>query len=129
MSSDAIRQSLAADRFAVAGASPNRAKFGNKVLRKYQQHGREVVAVHPLEQEVEGAPAYRDLGSIPEPPQAVSIVTPPQVTERLVDEALQLGIRLLGMQPGAESAAAIQRAEAAGATVIHGGPCVLVELG
>jgi hypothetical protein len=33
------------------------------------------------------------------------------------------------MQPGAESAEAVARAEAAGASVIHGGPCLLVVLG
>jgi hypothetical protein len=33
------------------------------------------------------------------------------------------------MQPGAENPEAIAEAEAAGANVIHGGPCVLVVLG
>jgi hypothetical protein len=33
------------------------------------------------------------------------------------------------MQPGAASAAAVRRAEEAGANVIAGGPCLLVALG
>lgn len=125
---EAIQQFLAADRFAVVGASPNPDKYGNRVLRRYLDRGFDVVAVNPKETEIEGAPSYPDLASIPDTPQAVSIITPPGVTEKVVDTALELGIRLLWMQPGAESPAAIERAEAAGATVIHGGPCVLVAL-
>ena len=33
--------------FAVVGASTNRAKYGNKVLRCYLQHGRRAVPVNP----------------------------------------------------------------------------------
>jgi hypothetical protein len=33
------------------------------------------------------------------------------------------------MQPGAESAAAIQRCQKNNINVIYGGPCILVELG
>ena len=59
---------------------------------------------------------------------AVSIITPPAVTEKIVAQALALGIKNIWLQPGAESAAAIAAAEAAGANVIGGGPCVLVTL-
>lgn len=124
-----IADFLAGDGFAVVGATRVRAKFGNKVLRSYVQAGRTAYPVHPREREIEGLRAYPDLASIPAPIHGVSIITPPAVTERIVEEALALGIRRLWMQPGAESRAAIARAEAAGADVIAGGPCVLVELG
>jgi predicted CoA-binding protein len=120
---------LAQDRFAVAGASGNRAKYGNKCLRCYQQHGRDVVAIHPKETEVEGAPAYPRLADVPETPQALSIVTPHPVTERLVEEAAAIGVQHVWMQPGAESEPAVRRAEELGLNVISGGPCLLVALG
>ena len=120
---------LAETRFAVVGASPDRSKYGNKVLRCYVQHGRDVVPVHPKEAVVEGLTAFASLSAIPGGVGAVSIITPPAVTEKVVEEAGRLGIRHVWMQPGAESDAAVARARALGMNVIAGGPCVLVVLG
>jgi predicted CoA-binding protein len=115
--------------FAVVGASTSRAKYGNKVLRAYQQAGREAHPVNPRASEVEGATCYPDLGSIPGEVGAVSIITPPAITEQVVEQAVERGIGHLWMQPGAESEEAVRRAEEAGIEVIHGGPCLLVVLG
>ena len=120
---------LAQGPWAVAGASTNRAKYGNKVLRCYQQHGREVYAVNPHESEIEGAECFASVSDLPADVVALSIITPPAVTERIVREAAQRGIRKLWMQPGAESAEAIDLAEELGLSVIAGGPCLLVVLG
>lgn len=124
-----INQFLAAPKFAVAGASSNRYKYGNKVLRCYLQNNRQAIPINPNEGEVEGLITYRSLTDLPEPIESVSIITPPPVTEKVVDDAIKTGARNLWMQPGAESRAAIQRAEAAGLNVIYGGACVLVVLG
>ena len=55
---DQIQAFLASGPFAVVGASPDRAKYGNKVLRCYRQHGLEAFPIHPREAEVEGLKAY-----------------------------------------------------------------------
>jgi len=123
-----IEQFLSGKVFAVAGASTDRSKYGNKVLRCYQQAGRKVFAVHPREKAIEGAPGFATLAELPERIDGLSIVTPPAVTEKLVEEAAAAGVRRLWMQPGAESPAAIARAEALGLDVIAGGPCLLVAL-
>ncbi len=123
-----IETFLAGKRFAVVGASRDRSKYGNKVLRVYQQNKRDVVPVNPKADELEGLQAYPDLASIPGTIDAVSIITPPPVTERVVSEAIERGIKNIWMQPGAESKAAIKAAEESGANVIAGGPCVLVAL-
>ena len=120
---------LAQKRFAVVGASTDRTKYGNKVLRCYLQHGREVVPVNPKDATVEGLAAVKSLGDIHPRPDAISIITPPKVTEAVVEEAGRLGIHHVWMQPGAESDAAIARAKALGMNVIAGGPCLLVVLG
>jgi predicted CoA-binding protein len=127
-SQDKILSFLAQKRFAVVGASQDRSKYGNKVLRVYQQNDREVVPINPTATEIEGVVAYRDLASVPGPIDAVSIITPPTVTERVVEEAIARGIKHIWMQPGAESQKAIKAAEAAGANVIASGPCILVSL-
>ena len=58
--------------------------------------------------------------------RAVSIITPPKITEQVVKDAAAAGIKHVWMQPGAESAEAIQVAEDLGMEVIAGGPCYLV---
>jgi predicted CoA-binding protein len=123
-----VKQFLAGKRFAVVGASTDREKYGNKVLRVYQQNKLDVVPVNPKADEVEGLKAYADLASVPGAIDGVSIITPPKVTEQVVAEAVKRGINNIWMQPGAESAAAVAAGEAAGANVIAGGPCILVAL-
>jgi uncharacterized protein len=125
---EAIKKFLAGKRFAVVGASQDRSKYGNKVLRVYQQNKLEAVPVNPNAAEVEGVKAYPDLTSVPGSIDGVSIITPPRVTEEVVRQALALGIKHIWMQPGAESAQAVELANQAGANVITGGPCVLVAL-
>ena len=68
------QQFLSQKRFAVVGASADRTKYGNKVLRCYLQHGRDSVPVNPKDAEVEGRAAYKSLTEIPERPDAVSIL-------------------------------------------------------
>ncbi len=119
---------LSATKFGVAGASSDRNKYGNKVLRCYLQNGRAAVPIHPLESEVEGQQAYASLADAPTI-ESLSIITPPAVTEQIVEDAIAVGVRHVWIQPGAESPQAIERAEAAGLTVIAGGPCLLVVLG
>ncbi|MBN2344414.1 MAG: CoA-binding protein [Deltaproteobacteria bacterium] len=120
---------LASKKFAVAGASENREKYGNKVLRAYVQASRAVVPVNPGAEEVEGIPACSSIADLPEDVDALSIVTPPKVTVEVVKQALSRGIKQIWMQPGAEHPDAVASAVAAGANVIADGACVLVALG
>jgi len=99
------------------------------VLRCYVQKGRRAIPVNPNAKVVEGLAAVPDLASLPEPVHGASIITPPEITERVVEDAARAGVKRLWMQPGAESARAIERAEELGLSVIAGGPCVLVVLG
>jgi predicted CoA-binding protein len=127
-SADPVAEFLAGRAFAVVGASNDRSKFGNRVLRAYLAHGRRAFPVNPRETVIEGLASVPDLASLREPVHGVSIITPPHVSERVVDEALARGLTRLWFQPGAESASAVARARAAGALVLAYGPCVLVEL-
>ena len=126
---DRIQSFLASPPFAGVGASVDRSKYGNKVLRCYQQHGKEVYPINPLAAEVEGLKAYPSLASLPVKPKAISVITPPAITGQVVREAAAAGVRHIWMQPGAESAAAISTAESLGMSVIANGPCLLVVMG
>ena len=126
---DPIERFLDSPAFGVVGASPRRHKYGNKVLRCYQQNGRRAIPVNPHEQEVEGAACVASVLDLAEDVRSISVITPPPVTERVVDEAIRKGIRNVWMQPGAESERAVAACKAAGINVIADGSCVLVVLG
>lgn len=123
-----IEAFLAGDGFAVVGASKDRTKYGNKVLRAYIQAGKTAFPINPREKEIEGLPCYPDLASLDQPVHGVSIITPPAVTERVIPQVAAAGIQHAWMQPGSESDAALKAATELGLNVIGGGPCVLVAL-
>lgn len=124
-----IARFLAVGSFAVVGASADRHKYGNKVLRCYQQHGLPVVGVNPKLDLVEGVPCHPRLGDVPGTPRAVSVVAPPAAAAAILADAKAAGVREVWFQPGAEDPVAIAAAVAGGMHVIHGGPCLLVALG
>lgn len=120
---------LAGSAFAVVGASSNRDKYGNKILRCYLQHGRRAIPVNPGHSEIEGEPCFEMLSDLCTMVHGVSIITPPEVTDRVIEEIIELGIQNVWMQPGAETPWAIARAREAGINCIAGGACLLVVLG
>ena len=113
---------------AVVGASLNRAKYGNKVLRAYLQASRAVIPIHPTATEIEGIKAYPDLMSMHAAVHGISIVTPPETSLTIVRQAARCGIKHLWLQPGAENDAALDVAKNLGLSVISSGPCILVTL-
>ena len=126
---DPIARFLESPAYGVVGASPRRHKYGNKVLRCYQQAGRPAIPVNPREETIEGAACVGSVLELPGAVKSISIITPPRVTERVVEEVIRSGIENVWMQPGAESDSAVAMCEAAGINVIADGSCVLVVLG
>jgi predicted CoA-binding protein len=92
-------------------------------------HDKPVVPVNPKETAIEGIPCVSSVKDLPAETSSISIITPPTVTEQVVEAAILKGIRNIWMQPGAESSRAIQLCEQAGINVIADGSCILVVLG
>jgi predicted CoA-binding protein len=124
-----IEEFLKAGAFGVVGASADRSKYGNRVLRCYQMHGRKVVPVNPKEKEIEGVACVASVRDLPAEVESISVITPPGVTEQVVVEAAAQGIRNIWMQPGAESPRAVALCRDHGINVIADGSCILVVLG
>ena len=120
---------LSSPAFGVVGASSNRAKYGNKVLRCYLQHNRRAIPVNPGEELIEGIPCVAKVGDLPPDVASISVITPPAVTEKVVPAAIARGIRNIWMQPGAESETAVAECRRQGVNVIADGSCLLVVLG
>lgn len=113
---------------AVVGASRDRSKYGNKVLRAFLQRGLPVYPVNPHAEQVEGLKSYPDLLSLPEKVHGVCIITPPQVTEAVIQQAGQLGIKHVWLQPGAENDLSVEQAADFQMNMVSGGPCILITL-
>ncbi|WP_305731151.1 CoA-binding protein [Trichlorobacter ammonificans] len=118
-----------AEAFGVVGASEDRGKFGNKVLRCYLENRKTVIPVNPKAVSIEGIPCVASVAELPDTVKSISVITPPPVTEQVVEAAIARGITSVWMQPGAESPAAVERCRAAGVNVIADHSCILVVLG
>lgn len=126
---DQINRFLDSPAFGVVGASTNRHKFGNKVLRCYLQHGRTAIPVNPNESEIEGIACATDIAALPPEVKSISMITPPPVTGQLVPLAIAKGIENIWMQPGAENPEAVELCRQKNINVIADGSCILVVLG
>ncbi|KAI0267035.1 NAD-P-binding protein [Gloeopeniophorella convolvens] len=121
---------LSSPRYAVVGASKDTSKFGTKVLQWYLGRDLSVTPVHPKEAELEGVATVPTLADLAAPSQtSVSIITNAKVTLGLLQQAKELGVPALWLQPGAEDDAVVAYIREHGLQdrVLFGGPCILVE--
>ena len=112
---------------AIIGASKNRAKFGNKAVRAYQQQGYTVYPISLTEREVEGLPAYRSIRDVPKRPDMVSVYVPPAELLKVLPDIAERGCDELWLNPGAESPEALEEAERLGLNVIQA--CSILAVG
>ena len=101
-----VRDFLAQKRIAVVGVSDKRETGCGLAYRNFRDSGYSVYAVNPRISAFEGAPCYPDLKSIPEKPDAVFILASPKVTDQIVQQCVDLGIKhvwmhcMMGTKPG-----------------------------
>jgi len=119
---------LDAEAYGVVGASANRDKYGNKVLRYYIKNGYRVIPVNPKEKEIEGIPCVASVMDLPDEVKSISVITPPAITEKVVEMAARKGIKNIWMQPGAQSDRAVELCRQNGINAIADGSCILVVL-
>lgn len=124
MGKNPVQEMLEQKVWAVLGVSRDPKKFGHQVYKKLLDKGYTVYPVNPNLTELDGKQVYPSLKELPQVPQVVSFVVPPGVTRKAVEQAKELGVRYLWMQPGAEDADAVKSAEKAGMVVIHN-QCIL----
>lgn len=129
---DLVQDFLAQKVVAIVGVSDRRETGGNLNYRKFKENGYRVYAVNPRMTIYDGTPCYPDLKSIPEKPDAVFVLTSPPVTEEIVHECVDLGIKhvwmhcQMGTKPGLASGrtsvsrSAVETCKANGIAVIPG---------
>lgn len=118
---DALRDLLSSTRrIAVVGASPNPSRPSNGVTRALVEHGYDVIAVNPghVGKTIHGAPVVASLDDVSPRADMVDIFRNSEDAGGVVDEAIAHGAKAVWMQIEVIDAAAAQRAEEAGLTVV-----------
>ncbi|MBC8334332.1 MAG: CoA-binding protein [Anaerolineales bacterium] len=97
---------LAQKKIAVVGVSESRETGCNLNYKKFKDAGYTVYAINPKIDQFKGDPCYPDLASTPEKPDAVFILARPEVTDQVVQQSVDLGIKhvwmhcMMGTKPG-----------------------------
>ena len=86
--------------WAVSGANDNPDKFGNRIYKKLKSRGYKVYPVNPNYSEIDGDTCYKSLSALPEKPEVIDMVVSPRHGIAVIDEAAQLGIKNIWLQPG-----------------------------
>lgn len=119
-----IEQFLACKRLAMVGVSRNPKDFSGALFRELCGCGYEVVPVNPLTIEVEGRTCFARVQEIQPPAEAALLMTPPAVTEAVVNDCVEAGIRKVWMHrasgQGAVSANAVEVCKQHGIEVVVG---------
>lgn len=121
----AVEDFLAQKTVALAGARRRGDGFGHSIRKELEKRGWDVRLVHHQADVVAGVPAVRSIRELAGQVGGLILVTHPNVTDRLVREAAEAGIKRIWMQPGSESRSAIGYCESAGLSVVHG-ECILM---
>jgi predicted CoA-binding protein len=101
-----VKSFLGQKKIAVVGVSDKRETGCNLAYKKFKENGYQVYAVNPRISTYDGDACYADLKSIPEKPEAVFILANPKVTEQIVGQCVELGIKhvwmhcMMGTKPG-----------------------------
>jgi predicted CoA-binding protein len=112
--------------WAVVGVSAKPERDSHRVAKFLKDRGYRVYPVNPRLGSWEGDTVYPNLLSIPDPVDVVDLFRRPEDVPSHVEEAIELGARVVWMQLGISHATASKRAEAAGLTVIQN-RCPVVE--
>ena len=127
-----VKGFLEQKKIAVVGVSDKRETGCNLSYNKFREAGYQVYAVNPRIPSFNGEPCYPDLRSIPERPDAVFMLTNPRITEQVVQQCVDLGIKhvwmhcMMGTRPGlaagmtSVSQPAVEMCRANGIAVIPG---------
>ena len=112
-------------RIAVVGASNDASKYGNVIVKNLAAKGYTVLPVNPREAEVAGLPAFPNLAVVPGPVHIVNVVTPPEVTRRILEEASRLGLPAVWLQDGSYDETVLEIAARSPFKTVHEA-CIMV---
>jgi len=122
---DILKRKDPGTRIAVAGASNNREKYGNIIVRNLRGKGYTVVPLNPREGTVEGLAAFKSVRDLDVPVDLLVLVTPPPATLAILKDAAARGVRAVWLQEGSFDDAVLDFARGAPFKTVYDA-CVMV---
>ena len=97
-----VNEFLAQKRIAIAGVSRhnNHHPVGNLIYNRLKESGHNVFAVNPNMQNYESDTCYPNIQSIPGGVDGVVIITRPEITEQIVKDCHEAGVRWVWIHEG-----------------------------
>ena len=111
---------------AVVGLSPKPERASHQVAKYLQDHGYRIVPVRPKADEILGEKAFASLKDIPFPVDIVDIFRQVEAIPGIVDEAIDIGAKVVWMQLGLAENQSACRAREAGLQVVMN-KCMKIE--
>ena len=103
---DMVHEFLSQKKIAVIGVSETRETGCNLNYQKFKDAGYTVYGVNPNIDRFKGDPCYSDLASIPEKPDAIFVLARPEITDQIVRQCVDVGVKyvwmhcMMGTKPG-----------------------------
>jgi predicted CoA-binding protein len=123
-SMERVRDFLSQKRLAFVGVSRQPKDYSRALFREFGARGYDAVPVNPAIGEIEGQRCFARVQDIEPVPDGVVLLTSPAVTEQVVGDCIQAGVKRIWMcrtvGKGAVSARAVGVCEAHGVSVIPG---------
>jgi len=91
------------ERVVILGASDKPDRYAYKALKLLQQHGHEVIPVHPKLTEIDGVPVLPDLKSVSGAVETLTLYVNPQISGAAATDILALKPARVIFNPGTES--------------------------
>jgi len=97
---------FAQKKIAMVGVSEERDNGCNLNYQKFKDAGYTVYAINPKIEQFKGDPCYPDLASTPEKADAVFVLARPEVTDQIVQQCIDVGVKyiwmhcMMGTKPG-----------------------------
>lgn len=112
VSLETIQDFLAQKRIAMVGVSRNSRDFSVMLFKELVNRGYDVVPVNPRMSEVQGRPCFARVQDIQPPVDAVLLMTSPGVTEAVVSDCAEAGVKRVWMYRAGGSGAVSDHAVA-----------------
>jgi predicted CoA-binding protein len=124
VSLNTIESFLAQKRIAMVGISRERQNIGLSLFEEFRRHGYEVLPVNPNVPEMLGQRCFARVQEIQPPPDAALLLTSPAVTNSVVRDCAEAGIKRIWMYRGgghgSVSAEAVEFCRAHGIELVPG---------